>query len=106
MGIEGNATRSSEAVNPAHIVSVQNYSGETVEAIAAHLDVSTDFEHFVYREAELDAIWSMTRFLLAQVRDLEQRDTLMRLHEAAHSAHDLVANGQPREAAAALRRWL
>jgi len=87
-------------VNPAHIVTVRDFSPVTLGAIAAHLEVSTDFEHMVYREAELDAIWSITAFALAQKPD----DAVARLHETAHRAHDLVGEGRPRDAAALLRK--
>lgn len=99
MGQRGNGARSTDAVNPAYIVTVRDFSPETLEAIAAHLDVSTDFEHFVYREAELDAIWSLTGFALSQTRDT----AVARLHECAHRAHDLVGEGRAQEAAALLR---
>ena len=99
MGLRGNGSRPADAVNPAYIVTVRDFSPVTLEAIAAHLDVSTDFEHLVYREAELDAIWSLTGFALSQTHDT----AVARLHEAAHRAHDLVGEGFPREAAALLR---
>lgn len=106
MGLEGNGRRPADAVNPAHIVTVRDFSSETLRSIAAHLDVSTDFEHLVYREAELDAIWSITGFFLAQQRDAAGREAVARLHEGAHRAHDLVGEGRPREAAVLLRTFL
>jgi len=93
-------------VNPAHIVAVRDFSPDTLETIAALLEVSTDFEHLVYREAELDAIWSITGFFLAQNTDLAPRAAVTRLHEGAHRAHDLVGDRRPREAAALLRTLL
>ena len=80
-------------MNPAHIVEVQDYSPETLRRIIEHLEASTDFEHLVYREAELDRIWSLT------LND-------PRVHQAAQRAHDLVADRKPREAAAVLRGLL
>jgi hypothetical protein len=100
VGLKGNGARPN-VVNPAHIVAVRDFSCETLHAIAAHLDVSTDFEHLVYREAELDAVWSLTGFALSQRRD----SGVARLHEAAHRAHDLVGAGRPREAATLLRSF-
>ena len=41
-----------------HIVVVTDFSTETLRSIIAHLEVSSEFEHMVYREAELDAIRS------------------------------------------------
>jgi hypothetical protein len=83
-------------------VSVRDFSPETLQAIAELLEVSTDFEHLVYREAELDAIWSITGFFLSQKPD----PAVTRLHEGAHRAHDLVGEGRPRDAAVILRAFL
>ena len=92
--------------NPAHIVSVTSYSPATLRDIIAHLEVSTEFDHLVYREAELDAIWSATGFDLQTGPSHPQRDEIARLHEVAHRAHDLVADHRPREAADLLRAIL
>ena len=106
MGLEGNGSNPAEVANPAHIVTVRDFSAETLAAIASQLDVSTDFEHLVYREAELDAIWSITAFFLAMRTDAAERASIERLHAGAHRAHDLVGAGRPREAAALLRKFL
>ena len=71
-------------LNPAHIVAVRDFSRETLRMIIAQLEVSTDFEHLVYRESELDAIWSLAGF---HVRD----EKALHIREIAHRAHDLVA---------------
>jgi hypothetical protein len=83
-------------------VTVRDFSPETLQAVAAHLEVSTDFEHLIYREAELDAIWSITGFALSQKPDSH----VARLHQGAHRAHDLVGEGRPQEAAMLLRKFL
>ena len=106
MGLEGNGPRVRDVANPAHIVTIRDFSRTTLRAIIAHLELSTDFEHFVYREAELDAIWSITGFLLAQELHPAQHDGIRRLHEGAHRAHDLVGECRPRDAAALLRKLL
>jgi hypothetical protein len=93
-------------VDPAHIVSVTDFSAETLRSLVAHLQESTSFEHLVYREAELDALWSITGFFLTSVRDAAERDALIRLHRAAHQAHDLVGIRRPVEAAAVLNDLL
>ena len=90
-------------VNPGDIVTVMDFSAETLRDMVAHLEVSRSFEELVYREAELDAIWSITGFALENVQGSELRESVSRLHEAAHQAHDLTAAGRPREAAAILR---
>jgi len=100
-----NGTHRSE-VNPEHIVPVTNFSADTLWSIIAHLDVSTEFEHLVYREAELDAIWSITGFFLVNEPDSSQREAVKRLHTGAHKAHDLVADRRPAEAATLLRTFL
>ena len=51
-------------LNPEHIVTVADFSPVTLRSMIAHLEVSTAFEHLIYREAELDAIWTITGFYL------------------------------------------
>lgn len=93
-------------LNPSHIVAVADLSPETLRSIIAHLEVSTDFEHLVYRESELDAIWSIAGFLAHREPDAKQRDKVLHLRGVAHRAHDLVAARLPRSAAAILRELL
>jgi len=92
--------------DPGHIVVVRDFSIETLRAIIAHLEVSTEFEHMVYREAELDAVWSITGFFLVNAGDSDQCRRAERLHAAAHEAHDLVADGRAGDAARLLRAFL
>jgi hypothetical protein len=117
VAVEENGAKLAERVNPAHIVAVRDFSAATLAAIAAQLEASTDFEHLVYREAELDAIWSITGFFSEQARVGQapegpsrippaNQEFAARLHAAAHRAHDLVAQCRPREAAALLRKFL
>ena len=93
-------------INPAHIVPVADFTPKTLRSIVAHLEVSTDFEHLVYREAELDAIWSITGFFLMNERDSARFDVVRSLHEGAHRAHDLIAASRPHDAANVLRTFL
>jgi hypothetical protein len=93
-------------VNPADIVAVEDFSKSTLNEIVAHLERSTEFEHLVYREAELDALWSITGFYLGAERDPSRREQLESVRAAAHRAHDLVGARRPRDAAAVLRRLL
>jgi hypothetical protein len=92
--------------DPTHIVPVSDFSDETLQSIIALLEISTDFEHMVYREAELDAIWSITGFFLAEQKHSEQFGFVKGLHAAAQEAHDLVAEGRTVEAAERLRQFL
>ena len=93
-------------VNPAHIVSVQDFSPETLRSVIAHLEVSTDFDHLVYREAELDAIWTITGYFLTNEPHSNDRDLVRRLHVGVHEAHDFVAASRPEAAAEVLRAFL
>ena len=92
--------------NPEHIVSVRDFSPETLREMIAHLEASTEFEHLVYRESELDAVWSITGFALKHETNAIQREAIARLHEIAEVAHDLVADHRPKEAAEILRSLL
>ena len=85
------------------MVRVIDYSPETIAGIVAQIEVSTDFEHFVYREAELDAVWSLTDFLMRNAEDSSERAAVTDLHRAAHRAHDLLAEHRVAEAIESLR---
>ena len=92
--------------DPGNIVVVSDFSTETIRSVIAQLEVSTEFEHMIYREAELDAIWSITGFFLTNSEDPDQRELAERLHAAAHEAHDLVAEGRAGDAARLLRTFV
>jgi len=93
-------------LNPEHIVTVTDFSPDTLRELISHLEASTEFEHLVYRESELDAVWSITGFALQQESNAMQREAITRLHKIAHVAHDLVADQRPKEAAEILRSLL
>jgi hypothetical protein len=95
-----------QEVNPGHIVSVKDFSPETLRNVVAHLKASTSFEHLVYREAELDAIWTITGFFLANEPESRLHDVVKALHAGAEKAHDLVAERRPGAAAAVLESFL
>ena len=101
-----NRTSGPWEVNPAHIVSVKDFSPDTLRNIIAHLKASTSFEHLVYREAELDAIWSLTGFFLVNEPTSAARNAVKRLHAGAEKAHDLVADRRPGAAATLLEAFL
>ena len=92
-------------VNASDIVTVESFSVDVLRSLVAHLEASTDFEHLIYREAELDAVWSLTAFYLLDENDMEKRKAVELLHLCVHRAHDLVATGQPEAAAAILRAF-
>jgi hypothetical protein len=77
-------------VTPGHMVPIADFSPETLRSVVAHLEVSTTFEHFVFREAELGALWSLTEFA--------NRDDVMVLRQALLQAYDLLGRKRPLEA--------
>ena len=89
--------------DPAHIVRVIDCSPDTLAGILAQMECSTTFEHFVYREAELDAVWSITDFLLRSEKDAAARAAIAELHRVVHRAHDLLGERRIAEAIASLR---
>ena len=96
-------------MDPAHVVVVDDFSDDTLRNIAAHLDESTSFEHFIYRESELDEVCRLVELALEGSRgrvDEPQRARWQAVFEAARDAHDLVAAEEPARAAARLRQIL
>ncbi|MGH2588676.1 MAG: hypothetical protein ACRDJE_27440 [Dehalococcoidia bacterium] len=94
-------------MDPTETISVQDYSASTLQAIVAQLERSTSVDHLVYRESELDALWSL---LDLEVRRAQRRQEseprlreLRRLFDAAQDAHDLVGADDPSAAARRLR---
>jgi hypothetical protein len=88
---------------PGHIVAVADFSPDTLRSVIDHLEVSTSFEHFVFREAELCAIWSLTGFALGGRRARAEREAVTRLRDAVLQAHDLLGRKQPLDAMQRLR---
>jgi hypothetical protein len=96
-------------MNPDHLVPVEDFSEETLRNIVAHLEASTTFEHFVYRESELDEVFRLVDDVLrGGIRriDAEQRARWQLILEAARDAHDLVGIEEPERAAERLRQIL
>jgi hypothetical protein len=86
-----------------NIVAVADFSPETVRSIVAHLEVSTAFEHFIFREAELGALWSLTGFALSAKPAPENLEAVMRLRHGILQAHDLLGRKRPLEAIQSLQ---
>ena len=96
-------------MDPGHVVAVEDFSRETLRNLIAHLDASTEFEHFIYRESELDSLWRLLEIAVAHggtSADEPARSRLEQMLAAAQRAHDLVAAERPSEAAACLRHLL
>jgi hypothetical protein len=90
-------------VNPSHVVLVEDFTPDTLENIIAHLEVSNQFEHFVYRESEMDSLWRLVEMAVRAEGDGPNAPRLQRMLEAAREAHDLVADERPHDAANRLR---
>ena len=96
-------------MNPAHLVPVEDFSEETLRNLVAHLEESTTFEHFVYRESELDEVCRLVDDALQGGRgrvDEQQRARWHAIFDAARDAHDLVGSEDPERAAERLRQIL
>jgi hypothetical protein len=98
----------SRALDPGNIVSVEDFSNETLSNIANHLDASTRFDHFIYRESELDGVCRLVEMAMKETpaSDVHAVRRLEQVLSAARSAHDLVADEKPAEAARSLRQVL
>jgi hypothetical protein len=86
-------------MDPGEVVPLLEYSTPALLELVERIEGSVTHEHFIYREAELDD-------LIRQVEgDLQQGEAadLRALLQAAIDAHNLVANEDPRGAAARLR---
>lgn len=84
----------------------------TIEGVARRLRRSRGFVQLVYRESELDALWSLADLAVGKAADRQppahagplglegagQEDRL-RLRSLIHEAHDLAAGGRTDEAA-------
>jgi len=84
-------------------------SPETLAAILQQFEISTTFEHFVYRESELDEVCRLVDDALrgGQGRvDEPQRARWQIVFDAAVDAHDLVGVEEPARAAERLRQDL
>jgi hypothetical protein len=85
--------------DPLDVVRVEGLSPETVEAVIDRIHASTDFDHLVYRESEVDALWSLAD--MAARRAEPGADTLVDLLWAAH---ELIGEGRPSAAVGELWR--
>ena len=96
-------------MNPAYQVPIDDFSDETLRNIVAHLEESTTFEHFVYRESELDEVCRLVDDALRGIQgraDAQQHARWQIVFDAARDAHDLVGVEEPARAAERLRQIL
>jgi hypothetical protein len=95
---------------------IQDLLPETIEGVAARLLVSDSFEELVYRECELDALWTLadiaigvtaaqqTGHMVKAWQDLPagSETDLVMVRALFEQAHELAVDAQTHEAAAAL----
>lgn len=97
-------------VDPQRMVIVEEVSAPTLVALIAHLEVSVAFDHLVYREAELDALWCLVELAEKEaVRsggDAAERARLQALLAGVRDAHDRVRDDRTADAADRLRGLL
>lgn len=90
-------------MDPTDVILPIDFSPGTLQSIVDLLQVSTRFEHFVYREMELDEVWRLVEAAHKYETDQKQITRLRRLLDVVAEAHDLVGEGQADEAARRLR---
>jgi hypothetical protein len=86
---------------------VDDFGNDTLLTIVERLERSSRYQHYILREAELDDVWRHveTALKIAQEEAGAQPEvpSLQRLLDAVMAAHDLVAGGEPLQAAGRLR---
>ena len=85
---------------------VSELTSETVLAIAHRLDAASTFADQVYRESEIDALWTLVDIEVRQAEIAGDGAGLERwgdLRRRLWIAHDLVPEGHCAQAAAVLR---
>ncbi|MBO0688919.1 MAG: hypothetical protein J2P40_05005 [Candidatus Dormibacteraeota bacterium] len=87
--------------DPSQPLAIRELDAATVASVIQYLGASSRPEHLVYRESELDALWTLadmaTRSPGSGAGPLGWLDRLWR-------AHDLIGEGRCAEAAAELER--
>lgn len=86
-------------LDPGRPIEIRELDSATVRNVIAYLKACTRPEHFVYRESELDALWSLAD--MAVRGGVAQPDGRYLL-ELLWRAHDSVGGGQKVEAVQAL----
>ena len=91
----GGIVKDAVLTNPNHIVAVTDFSPETIRDVIAHMRLSATFEQLIFREAELNALWSLSAFALQQHSSADQRDRIRRFREALVESHNLLGEKRP-----------
>lgn len=91
------------------VIPVENFSDLTIQVLVDRLQRTRSAEQCIYRESELDELWRLLDIAVraGDPEGLRSKDTLSRMRDAVHKAHDLVGmDGKPKEAADMLRTAL
>jgi len=100
-------TPSEGVVNLDDIVPINDFSNETLLALAQRLESSRTFQHLILREVEMDEIFRRVDTVIKDERERgaspEALRALEQLYGLVFRAHDLAADDQPLEAAKLLR---
>src|SRR5438067_13322740 len=83
------------------VVPIEDFSNETLLALAERLEQSASFQQLILREVELDEIYRRVDTAMSIEPDTS---SLQRLAGLVFEAHDLAADGHPLEAARRLRQ--
>jgi len=88
------------------IYQVTELTPETLIGIAERLDAATTFADQIYRESEIDALWTQVDIQVRQAELAGDTAALARwreLHRRLWVAHDLIPEGRCAESADVLR---
>lgn len=83
------------------IYQVEELTPSTILEVAERVAVASSFEDLIYRESEIDALWSLAD-IAAKTDSAAQRWADLR--DRIGVAHDLVPEGEVTEAAEVLRQ--
>ncbi|MDE2802668.1 MAG: hypothetical protein OXN15_09770 [Chloroflexota bacterium] len=90
-----------------HPLPIHDFSPDTLISLVERIDSSSGFQHFIFREAELDDLWRQVERALVHAqsdadasRDVDRLRTLL---ECVEAAHDLVSESKKEEAMAQLQ---
>ncbi|MCY4623713.1 MAG: hypothetical protein OXC99_01705 [Chloroflexi bacterium] len=86
---------------------IHDFSPDTLLSLVERIESSSGFQHFIFREAELDDLWRQVEYALvnAQSSGPEHKDIdrLRVLLDCVVAAHDLVSVSKKEEAMAQLQ---
>jgi hypothetical protein len=90
----------------AMIWQVEALTADAVLAVADRVAIATSFEDLIYRESEIDALWTLADIAVIDAGRRQDGDVAhwTRVRDQIALAHDLVPEGGCAEAAAVLRK--